>query len=1102
MSRYGQYGYYDPVGSSQPQPTGYTYQSSSPPSYPSAALFSAHGSSHQQNSGNHACSTQPLAGNAESSKPNPTDRTAATLSSLGNQQDYGQTSSRNSSGQNANNRWFGSNVGSGYASSNLQPPSQSQANNSPLYNTSTQTSTGGRLSVPDQVQSASENGASSSYRNALSNLGRNHNSQSSTAQSLPHPPQRYNSPLQAVQAQQHSHQKQMSRGSDAQPSPQVANAVQYAQGGRQSSASVEPSPTTVDPSQVYDNRAEVESKLRHQAERRKKIEPEQAARKADEDRLAAEKNEAEKAKRQAADEADVANGKKQQDREKEARRKARGEKRPSKSADAALQQMAPMSPEGSGAAADDDEEAEMRALFRKMREFNSKNPAMLAKLWEEERKQHADSQSLPAQRPTPAPVAKTAHSRQSAAQSHSSPQANPSRSAAASSSASLWPPHKKGALADATAKWLMGLPENVGKSVSQQAVLDILNLNPSYVQLCESLEELGMKFERSTLARELLKAVPDGLRTQPKPSNPVTSTKGTSTLATATTKDPCLISSSESQRASSPNLSRGSNTVAYSTPRSLSDAAREVNQMHKSTFHHGGAVQHPQQGPYSNQSQTTANGSRPQSQARSDSQSTPPEVTSELRPQEPPRSPADKEEAARKRTFADLVDLTKGDESDGDGPPSKKTSQMPTSDVVPFNAPSAQHRDLLAYPQQHPHPNDQHLLKPYQYQPKAKGQFGSGLMNPPQQPNAIVPSNQQPAEAAQPLSKAPGPNAESLQQSRMRGRMLVEPIMRDRVARKSRYNSNTIARDVLLATGRHPDMRGLNQHLNSMQKLLGQHGGETDTTGTKCDLSTIRWEIIDPEPSKEEETAATTVSPSRDPSAEVSRRPIAPYSTTVDYEAPFSSASLPAKPKRGRPRLSDSVRVLGNRASPTASTPAPVTASPSSKKAPHSPAEPTLLAQANGMAAIGTPVGYSAFRQIGPDGQVIKKKGRPVGWRKNVHSREAQGLPPQYPKKIASRQEPSLVEPQWQSFRCEWKGCKAELQNLDTLKKHLFKVHGREMEGGRGYQCLWKACDRQPGEGGRFDELEEWFGHVDTQHLQPVAWRQGDGPTGGSLGGE
>lgn len=1140
MSRYSQYGYYDPVGSSQAQPTGYTYQTSSnPPSYPSAATTSGYGGN-QQGYGSGEYGAQSYGNNAQNNSS--TNHGAAALSSLG-KQDYSQTSNRSSTGQYDHNQWYGSNASSDFGSSNLQPPNRSQANNSPLY-TGTQASTFGRLSVPDQTQkpNSSAYGSSSTSQNGPSSAGTNYRHQSNNTQVPQNRPQRYNSPLHAVQAQQHSHQKQASRGSNHQPSPQMANAVRYAQQSRQQSASVEPSPTTVDPSQVYDNRAELERKARFEAERRKKIEAEQAAKKAEEDRLAAERRKLEEASEQAAEAVELAKKKS----------KAPEEKRQSKSAATTLQQMASMGAESSASGMGGDEEAEMRAMFQKMREFNSKNPAMLAKLWEEERKQHSE-QSTSVQKPPPVPATKNTHSRQSAAQAQpksaappnkvppqqqptiqqaknligaqANPQATPSRPGAASSSTSLWPPHKKGALADATAKWLTGLPENAGKTISQQAVLNILNSNPSYVQLCESLEYLDMKFERSTLARELLKAVPDGLRMQAKPSTPTTNGVGTS-VGAASTSSPQANRQTAPTSAAQPKSSGGPATVSYSTPLSLSEAAREVNQMHKSPGQIGGAVPPSQQSPYLSQSQTLTNGSRPSSQARAASQSQPPEVKPEVQPGLPPREPADKEEAARKRTFGDLVDLTKDDESDDDGPPSKKTFQMPSSGAMPSNASNGantQHRDPFAYIAQQP--GLQQPYKPYNYQPKNQV-LGAGVMNPPQRPQAILPGDvsdagaqAQPAQAPQVPPKPKDPGAESLQQSRMRGRMLVEPIMRDRVARKSRYDSTTIARDVLLATGRHPDMRGLNHHLSAMQKLLGHHGGEVDSTGTKCDLGTIRWDIIDPELPKESvgkqtvETKHTTRQSSTDSLA----APTSPIRPSVDYEAPFISTEVSAAPpkikkKRGRPRASDSAAMLGERGSPSNATPAH--APTSSNDRDHTPVGPALLAHANDMAAAGTPVGYSAFRQVGPDGQVVKKKGRPVGWKKHIHSREAQGLPPHYPKKAGyaagqlgrppkEAKEKSLVEPQWQSFRCEWKGCKAELQNLDTLKRHLLKVHGREMEGGRGYECVWKGCDRQPGGGGGgFGGLEEWIGHVDQTHLQQIAWKQGDGPRGGSLGGE
>lgn len=1141
MSRYNQYGYYEPAGSSQSHPTGYTYQtgSTAPAHLSGTASSSGYGANQQSYAGSNGYSGQSYGSGAQNNAS--TNHAAVALGSLGGQ-DYNQASGRSSTAQYDNSQWYGSNANANYGGSNLQPPKRSQANNPPLY-ASTQGSTFGRLGIPDQSQSTSgTHGASSSYQNAPSSVGTNHRYQSNTSHAAQNPPQSYNSPLDAVQAQQQDHQKQGSRGSTHQTSPLMANAVRYAQQGRQPSSSVEPSPTTVDPSQVYDNRAELERKARVDAERRKKIEAEQEAKEAEENRLAAEKRKVEEAKAKAAETAEATAKKEQQERETEQRRRAREEKRQSKSAATPLQQMSSVVSESSTGGAGDDDEAQMRAMFKKMREFNSKNPAMLAKLWEEERKQHSDSQSPQLEKTTSAPATKNAHSRQSAAQaqpkstahlttvpgqvsavqqakklvgSQASPQSTPSRPAPACSTNSLWPPHKKGALADATAKWLMGLPENAGKTISQQAVLNILNSNPSYVQLCESLENLDMKFERSTLAREILKAVPDGMRTQSKPSTPTVAGIPGSTQASKQTPR---------SSTSKPRAGSGSGTVSYATPLSLSDAAREVNEMHRSTSQTGGPVQPPQPSPYPSQIQTLANGSRPPSSARAISQSQPREVKPEMPLEQPPRAPIDKEGAARKRTFGDLVDLTKDDDSDEDGSPPKKTFQLPSSAAMPPNGASTQHRDPFAYLQG--------LHQPYQmFNFSSNNQAPDmGAMQPPQQPQQVTGSNDgRPGMQHQPPQQAPlkpkGPSAEQLQGSRMRGRMLVEPIMRDRVARKSRYDSSTIARDVLLATGRHPDMRGLNAHLNNMQKLLGHHGGEVDTTGTRCDLSTIRWDIIDPEQPKESEKTeapeanAKLPSPSQDPLA----APAAPpTSSTFNHEAPFMSTvplPPPEKKKRGRkPRAPMPVGESGSLGAsarpPNANgTPTARVTSTSLNNTPRSPIDPALIDKANTMAAAGTPVGYSAFRTIGPDGQVIKKKGRPVGWKKSIHSREAQGLPPSYPKapggikpvaqprKDAAQEKP-LVEPLWQSYRCEWQGCKAELQNLDTLKKHLLKVHGRVIENGRGYQCLWKGCGRQPGAGGGFQELVQWIGHVDEVHLQPVAWDLGDGPRGGALGGE
>ncbi|KAK3721083.1 hypothetical protein LTR37_003373 [Vermiconidia calcicola] len=1201
MSRYNS-GFYDPVGSQANQPAGYTYQPpTSGSTYPSATSSSGYGSNYQQGYGNSNYNNQQygLGAQQQQATNNSASHAAAALSSLSNQ-GYSQTSSNhqnrtNSSGQYDNSSWLNPGTNSStYSSSNLALPNRTQSNNSPLYATQS-TSTFGRSNVPDHPQSSSNTaGTASTYQNAPSSAGasgRSYQASSYTQQQPQSEPPRYNSPLHAVQAQHHSHNKQTSQSSNQLPSPQIANAGQQSR----QSASVEPSPATVDPSQVYDNRAELLRKAQFEAEKRRKYEAEQAAKKAEEERLAEEKRKAEEEKQKAEAEAAAEKKKAEQQRKDEQRKKAREEKKQSKSAATALQQMASTGAGPSEAPpGQTDEEAEMRLMFKKMREFNAKNPAMLAKLWDEERKTHESMKSSPAAAAkTPAPPTtaqqKSQRAALSAISSSNQPSpavqqpevrpftkpAPPNKAAKAGSSAaaqkaaqpspaqqspaqarpsptqaatSLWPPHKKGAIAEATTKYLLSLPPNSGKSISAETVLGILNRNPPYVQLCESLEGFNLKFERSALARELLKAVPDGLKSQgPAAQKPSTPFVGPPTQANASLRA-SLDSSRKSGGLSNQELqSRANqlttgaaacNTVSYEAPLSLSDAAREINSMHRpppiNTY--GSPVQQSQQSPYFAQPQPLTNGSRPPSQPQP-----PAEVKPEI-PEEPPRPPADKEEAARKRTFGDLVDLT-AEDSEDEAPPPKKLMQQPPPPNGPFNGVNTtQQWDPFAYSQKPP------AFKQYMYNdankpapgqgiltqsPAPQAQMGGGphaVPGQPQRPNSTsTPPIQQrpqlPPQQPQAPPRPRGPFPEQLQLARMKGKMLVEPIMRDRVARKSAYDRRTIARDVLLATGRHRDMRGLNGHLATMQKLLGTHGGENDSGGNRSDLATIRWDYIDPvPPAKAKEGSIGKESAALDahrerfalgrPTAaakQLAAQRVSP--AIVDYETPASSSKiLPSKKRRGRlaktslPAGAESTLTngLGDTSTPR---PASTQGSASRPATPASAPNPTSAADA--MATAGTPVGYSSFRQILADG--TKKKGRPFGWRKNVHSREAQGLPTgshpttkakEKPKQQSQEPGQTQVEPKYQVYKCEWAGCKSELHNLDTLKKHILKVHGKSRASYGGwkeeYECLWKDCGAA-GEEATFGDIEGWIGHVDQEHLKPVAWKLGDGPRSDSF---
>ena len=161
-----------------------------------------------------------------------------------------------------------------------------------------------------------------------------------------------------------------------------------------------------------------------------------------------------------------------------------------------------------------------------------------------------------------------------------------------------------------------------------------------------------------------------------------------------------------------------------------------------------------------------------------------------------------------------------------------------------------------------------------------------------------------------------------------------------------------------------------------------------------------------------------------------------------------------------------------------------------------------------------------------------KKRGRPVGWRRGHGSYAAirSGLPPgsetpwPKPKKPVGEQKargrpgrkpaPTArqlylkLNPHFIAFRCEWEGCPAELQNIETLRKHLLVVHGRPSRSSSAspypsptaqqeqqeqltttLPCKWASCKSAP-----LRSREFFASHIETAHLLPFRWHLGDGP--------
>lgn len=819
------------------------------------------------------------------------------------------------------------------------------------------------------------------------------------------------------------------------------------------------SSTTVDPTAVYDPWPEYQ---RQQAIR----DAERAEKERKEEEVCKEKEWIEEEER------------KQKEAEEEASQAQIAASRPKPSAKKAHKQQTP-SPSAALAEASEaptgasDLEAEIRAMMAKMRELNGKDPQLLARIWEEERRVKAPNTSPtvttepaprpaivpPAQVPTPpvanqrkkatprevlgTPVVKLATPAQAQAVPVRAPAATPVRTGGNT----IWPAEKKLELAKAAAHYLS--MKNADRPLGAEQILQMLNGNPSYIELCEQLEQMGFKLDRSVFAKSLLLAVPDvnaaSRKTALQPVPPATASKVPAPLAVmkhpappAVMKDPVA-------------------TLIAPSPRYAPAAASPMNRSPYPPFPDNDAMAAPSSIPVAEMIP----------------------IKPELKP------PANKEEAARKRNLSDLVDLTQLD--DDMGPPTKRLN---TDSMYKYGSP-------------HPHIDD------------AMEVDAAPVNN---FPTAAPP----PAPVIDMSTSRPMP----MPASELRHRVLVEPLDKKKALRRNTYNPATIARDVLLACGRHPSERQLNQYLDVLKVHLPQISNDSD-------LSTIKWDLIDPgNPPlgyfKDSVQALIGDADDEDVSEDEDRDRAARRGSSSHA----GSAKVQALPEATNPFIKQKRRGRPPRHS------LPNTTTPSTPDRQISSAN--MSASAPRPAAAG--VGYSAFRsatEFGPDGKPLpKKKGRPVGWRKAIHGSAAAhqrpgmngntgSYEPRLPstlRNVGSGQDPIRIDsrspsvttrvPQYQSFKCKWQNCKAKLHNLETLKKHVFKAHKKETLRNT-LECLWDDCGKEVTSVDNminmrieqhtphaFGAENAWREHVQQNHFDPLAWEQGDGPAGGLSGTE
>lgn len=968
----------------------------------------------------------------------------------------------------------------------------------------------------------------------------------------------------------------------AQPIAQpAAPAYSYMQNsGAQSNANVQhhvqyDQPTTIDPSAVYDAWPE------HQ----KRLEAIRAAKALEDAKIAAEEE------RKQAKEAEA---KKQADEEKKlddnARKKAdaarqRAEAKAKKNAGSTTAESSTAASQTQSTEAEDAEE-QIRQLMAKVKAMNDKHPTLLAKIWEQERQQHIESSTSQSPQagkmspPLPPPQAQQPAVTQYPATQQPPPsgQKQPPKNGNANGSAStssrpsngvgpmkvaqskpggakpikgstIWPKEKKGQLAKTAASLLNAVPENVGRRIAPDTISDMLDRNPTYIELCGMLEALGLKVERASFARGLLQTVPDMNSKQPetivpppRPSSAVPPQPRVG-LPAAPLKNTAYSSTTE------PPQQPGSDQYSYQpkaimmtnglpspdVPHTqLNNLPDNFPKAYSSPYFNGAGKSipadvrppTPASGPLTDKVKKNPKASKAAEAKKAASEEA----------KEASMEPATKKDAARKRTFADLVDLTSL--SDDDMPASKRLYQGPPPTTLPGQA--------------------------YQPIPNYMGGFDpQSIVSPYLQQGASQWTNQNGHAAHYTPQHPPVHRPAPIINDRHRTVELAQALNPKKAKKVIGYDVKTIARDVLLATGKHPDLLPLNGHLEPLKNVFPKQ------IDNFSDLTTIRWDILDPgNPVSLDSDDRDSVIGDGDADDESDNEPalhrptvvraavgVGGGSTGVTVSAhprvPIkdSFGTLTPNPHRGRGRPPKSafagVEGAGQQAFGFGSgqTPQPRSGQPYQRgdnqdrrqSAAAIPSDQNASASGSGTPAISnrqisTPlsapaggvgaVGYAAFNTlVDADGKPIKKKGRPVGWRKNLHQAGVgllaggSGVPSMGKKKAV---DVSVPQPPvtYAEYVCKWEGCRARLHNLATLKKHVNKVHGKPDPKGR-FTCKWEGCpkmiqvaDTETGEAREmpqyhhFPNQELMLEHIDKAHVGPIAWRLGDGPPGGLSGTE
>ena len=473
-------------------------------------------------------------------------------------------------------------------------------------------------------------------------------------------------------------------------------------------------------------------------------------------------------------------------------------------------------------------------------------------------------------------------------------------------------------------------------------------------------------------------------------------------------------------------------------------------------------------------------------------------------PLESPLIPLTKQDRARKRTFGEIIDLSQ-DQSDNEG-----------ASIGPegrFNG------------------------APQSYSSLIKSESGQHTVRDSTQKSA----------ASQ--------NTSVSSRDHVRSEVVVQPLNKRRDAlRRSDYDAMTIARDILVSSGKHPGMVPLNHHLDILRDRF-------ESVNFESDLGTLRWDIIDPGKMVEHEDQKDRKTEGKDQHEKRSDDKTNPADTPRRRGRPPRAEITPLKQAVSVSVPSNNIfsspaQTLQQQASETSALVPmefsrdedPRAGSESKPSLPDTPAAGSALIQSFSYSQLGTNKRESSHlaqssspNTFPKNDRVPGRRGRPPG-AKNRQPRSDKGIPKSRPPSynqagqrvqngqlsgsatqknaaspvngvaimVPSRSPsishgadetrlPKLAGPNtslpstsYTAYKCGWQACPAELHDLDTLRKHVRK-HRTRLE--KPYQCRWQNCGA--GDSGgyplrmTFPDTDSWDSHLENEHIRPLVQSTG-----------